>query len=127
MRIKKINKEKLKKIKETIFSDEIIDTFLAKELTFLDASLFSETKKANTDFLIGNIDGIKLLICILEKLPKSSYGILLSEVSDFYNSLLVSKLGVKKISLSQTAIQFTPRKIDTDSRLAKIKDQNLKN
>jgi hypothetical protein len=119
--------KKLKKIKKTVFSDDLVNAFVAKELIFIDSFLFSGTKETAPDLVVENLDGIKLLICILEKLPKSSYGILLAEVSYFYNNLLKSKLGLKKMSLTDTAIQFSPRQINTDSRLAKIKDLNLKN
>jgi len=67
------------------------------------------------------------LICILEKLPKSSYGVLLDDVSIFYNNLLKTKLGLTKQSLTDNIIQFSPKKINTDSRLVNIKEKNFKN
>ena len=66
-------------------------------------------------------------ICILEKLPKSSYGTLLGEISEFYNNLLNSKFGIKSPSITKNGIQFSPKKITTDSRLAGIKDLSFKN
>jgi len=110
--------EKLKLIKRKIFSDERITPLLAKEFKLLD-SLNSAIPLPSIE--IGLIDGIKLLICILEKLPKSSYGILLNEVSVTYRNLMLSSLGLKEKPMVESGIQFLPKKIVTDSRLVNIK------
>jgi len=119
--------EKLLKTKKTIFSNENFQSSLSKELLFLDSYKFSGKESKNVDFEIGFLDGLKLLICILEKLPKSSYGVLLDEVSECYGNIVREKLGLEKVSLVQNAIQFNPKKISTDSRLVNIKDQSFKN
>lgn len=117
--------KKLIKIKKTIFSENFFHSLLAKELSLIDSYFFLNSEKQNIE--IGILDGLKLLICVLEKLPKSSYGPLLEEVSDFYNNIVLVKLGVKKKSLFENVIQFSPKKINTDSRLVNIKNKNLKN
>merc|ERR1712100_137903 len=118
--------EKLLKIKKIIFLNDNFRSSLSKELLFLDSYKFLVKESENIEFEIGFLDGLKLLICILEKLPKSSYGILLDEVSGCYDSIVEEKLGLKKFSLTQNAIQFNPKKISTDSRLVNIKDQSFK-
>ena len=117
--------KKLIKIKKTIFSENFFHSLLAKELSLIDSYFFLNSEKQNIE--IGILDGLKLLICVLEKLPKNSYGPLLEEVSDFYNNIVLVKLGVKKQSLFENIIQFSPKKIKTDSRLVNIKNKNLKN
>jgi hypothetical protein len=119
--------EKLINIKENIFSDKITLSLLAKEFILLDSHIFSTDSVQKIEIEIGVIDGLKLLMCLLEKLPKSSYGILLDEVWCFYNYLVISKLGIKKRSLGENMIQFSPKSITTDSRLVNIKDKNLQN
>jgi len=116
--ISKKTLEKLKLIKKKIFSDKRNITFLAKEFKLLD-SLNSTTALSSVE--IGLLDGIKLLICILEKLPKSSYGILLNEVSITHKNLMLSSLGLKEKPMVENGIQFLPKKIVTDSRLVNIK------
>merc|ERR1712100_174957 len=112
--------------KKIIFLNDNFRSSLSKELLFLDSYKFLVKESENIEFEIGFLDGLKLLICILEKLPKSSYGILLDEVSGCYDSIVEEKLGLKKFSLTQNAIQFNPKKISTDSRLVNIKDQSFK-
>jgi len=119
--------EKLVEIKRKVFQDERFYPFLGKELALIDSFNFSNTTINTIDVEIGLIDGFKLLICILEKLPKSSYGILLHDVSVFYDNLLQTKLGIQKKSVTGNMIQFFPKKIATDSRLVNIKEKNFKN
>lgn len=119
--------EKLIGIKKTIFSDKITCSLLAKELILLDSHIFLPDQVQKIEIEIGVIDGLKLMMCLLEKLPKSSYGILLEEVWCFYNDLFLSKLGIKKQSLGENMIQFSPKNITTESRLVNIKDKNLQN
>jgi hypothetical protein len=117
--------EKLQRIKDKIFSNENFRSLLSMELLFLDSNNFSEIETKNIDIEVGLIDGLKLLTCILEKLPKSSYGALLDEISNFHDVILEKKLGLKKSSLLENSIQFYPKKINTDSRLVNIKDQSI--
>lgn len=117
--------EKLQRIKDKIFSNENFRSLLSMELLFLDSNNFSEIETKNIDIEVGLIDGLKLLTCILEKLPKSSYGALLDEISNFHDFILEKKLGLKKSSLLENSIQFYPKKINTDSRLVNIKDQSI--
>ena len=119
--------ERLTKIKKNVFSNDDIESLLAKELIMLDSFCFSETNCSTAEIESGILDGLKLLVCILEKLPKSSYGTLLGEISEFYNILLNSKFGIKSPSITKNGIQFSPKKITTDSRLAGIKDLSFKN
>merc|ERR1712216_411680 len=119
--------ERLTKIKKNVFSNDDIESLLAKELIMLDSFCFSETNNSTAEIESGILDGLKLLVCILEKLPKSSYGTLLGEISEFYNILLNSKFGIKSPSMTKNSIQFSPKKITTDSRLAGIKDLSFKN
>ena len=62
--------EKLVEIKGAVFQDERFYPFLGKELVLIDSFNFSNTTINTIDVEIGLIDGFKLLICILEKLPK---------------------------------------------------------
>jgi len=119
--------DKLVKLKKMIFKEERFYSFLSKELSLLDSYDFSSNTVKPVEIESGLLDGIKLLICILEKLPKSSYGVLLDDVSNFYNNLLRTKLGIKKQLLTDNIIQFSPRKISTDSRLVNIKEKYFKN
>ena len=116
--------EKIKRIKQIAFSDKEINCLLAKEFVFID--FFDSNDPNSTNFEIGFIDGLKLLICILEKLPKSSYGILLGKVSDIYKKILSIKFGIKKQHFGKNVAQFFPKKIITDSRLVNIKDNDIK-
>lgn len=115
--------EKIKKIKKIIFSDKKISFLLAKEFVFIDFFNFEESKSPDVE--IGCLDGLKLLICLLEKLPKSSYGTLLEKVSEIYDKVLFAKFGIKKQFLGENVIQFSPKKITTDSRLVNIKDKSI--
>jgi len=119
--------KKLVNLKKMIFKEEMFYSFLSKELSLLDSYDFLSSKIKPVEIDVGLLDGIKLLICILEKLPKSSYGVLLDDISIFYNNLLKTKLGLTKQSLTDNIIQFSPRKINTDSRLVNIKEKNFKN
>ena len=114
--------EKILRIKKIIFSDRKISLFLAKEFVFID--FFSTNDSISPEAEIGYLDGLKLLICLLEKLPKSSYGTLLEKVSEIYNKVLFKKFGIKKQFLGENVIQFSPKKITTDSRLVNIKDKS---
>lgn len=116
--------EKIKKIKKTVFSDKEINCLLAKEFVFID--FFDSNDLNSTNFEIGFIDGLKLLICILEKLPKSSYGVLLGKVSDIYKKILLVKFGIKKQIFGENVAQFFPKKITTESRLINIKNNRIK-
>lgn len=91
---------------------------------FLDSNNLSKIDSKNIDIEVGLIDGLKLLTCILEKLPKSSYGALLDEITTFHDIILEKKLGLKKSSLLENSIQFYPKKINTDSRLVNIREQS---
>jgi hypothetical protein len=115
--------ERIKKIKKIIFSDKKISFLLAKEFVFIDFFNFEESKSPDVE--IGCLDGLKLLICFLEKLPKSSYGTLLEKVSEIYGKVLFAKFGIKKQFLGENVIQFSPKKITTDSRLVNIKDKSI--
>mmetsp|Transcript_28752 Transcript_28752/g.42254 ORF Transcript_28752/g.42254 Transcript_28752/m.42254 type:complete len:321 (-) Transcript_28752:543-1505(-) len=119
--------KKLVDLKKMIFKEERFYSFLSKELSLLDSYDFLSNTIEPVEIDVGLLDGIKLLICILEKLPKSSYGVLLDDVSIFYNNLLKTKLGLTKQSLTDNIIQFSPKKINTDSRLVNIKEKNFKN
>jgi len=114
--------EKILRIKKIIFSDRKISLFLAKEFVFID--FFSTNDSISPEAEIGYLDGLKLLICLLEKLPKTSYGTLLEKVSEIYNKVLFKKFGIKKQFLGENVIQFSPKKITTDSRLVNIKDKS---
>jgi hypothetical protein len=116
--------EKIKKIKKVVFSDKEINCLLAKEFIFID--FFDSNDSNSTNFETGYIDGLKLFICILEKLPKSSYGILLGKVSDIYKKILIVNFGIKKQLFGENVAQFFPKKITTDSRLVNIKDNSIK-
>jgi len=120
----KFTLEKLKKIKDKVFSNDDFRSFLSKELLFLDSNNLSKIDSKNIDIEVGLIDGLKLLTCILEKLPKSSYGALLDEITTFHDIILEKKLGLKKSSLLENSIQFYPKKINTDSRLVNIREQS---
>ena len=66
------------------------------------------------------LDGIKLIICYLEKLPSSSYGSILLEITGIYNICFQNIFKTKTQEIRDFNIQFTPKRVETQSRLAEI-------
>jgi len=113
--------QKLSTIKEIFVNSEKHQSLLATELKTIQNFLgFENNSNSQSTVGVDCITGLKLLISQLEKLPSSSYGPLLFQVSKFYNKVFFENYGIKNESLRSQNIVFIPKKIKTKSKLVEI-------
>jgi len=117
--------QKLLSIKSIFKESEKHQKLLANELKVIQGELIKDKKeKISTEIDIDSINGLKLLISQLEKLPSSSYGPLLTKVSKIYDEVVFQTYGIKSKGLHEQYSPFTPIPIKTKSRLVEIQQTN---
>ena len=111
--------EKLKKVHEIFSGSQKHRFLLAQELLFLEKYLdaktnsWTQSQKNQKDL----IEGLKILISQLEKLPSNSYGILLQSTVEICNQILKTEFGSKIENLDNFKIFFPLNSIQNDSKL----------
>ena len=112
---------KLKKIQMVFVDSQVHQSSLAYELIFLQNLLenksdVSWSSKKHYDL----IEGIKILILQLEKLPSNSYGPLLKKLLKICNQVLAENMGTKVENFDNFKITFPLTNIETESKLIEI-------
>jgi hypothetical protein len=126
-------KNKVKNDKNEVYDDLIaIKNIISKnpgyeknlplELKYIDKAIQSKDKDSISEiFDISLLEGMKLLICHIEKLPSSSYGPMLNEVYKIYEINYRKLFKSSNQELRDYNIQFKPSKIEKLSKIADIK------
>lgn len=118
--------ENLKKIQKVFLNSERHQNMLANEILFLQDKLNSESI---LNFSINQekelIEGIRILILQLEKLPSNSYGPLLKKIVKVCDQTLEKNFGSKLENLNNFKLSVPLTNIDTGSRLIEIQKNNM--
>jgi len=113
--------DSLLNIKNLISKNPKYQEMLSHEMKFLEKSFGNKSDQdILNNFDPSFLDGIKLMICYLEKLPSSSYGSILLEITRIYNICFQNIFESKTQDIRDFDIQFTPKRVETQSRLAEI-------
>ncbi|AAK39674.1 hypothetical protein (nucleomorph) [Guillardia theta] len=106
-------------IKKNLFQSIEHSLLISHELKILDAKLFS--KDVNHNIEISDIEGIRLLITIAERLQISSYGVLVRRLKLILDEVNPKYYGFKFNELTNNSGFLNIKKTDVPSRLSNIK------
>lgn len=112
----------LTEIKNIISKNPHYNKMLPIEMKFLDKFLYTNDIQLNLDgYDLSTLDGMKLLICYLEKLPSSSYGPILITINKIYKSCFEKLFKTQPQETRDFTIQFTPTVLENQSKIADIR------